>query len=457
MTLSIKEIVLCIGYKADKIVNHCKNRYPDLDFVFVENKEYCSTNNMYSLYLAKDYMNDDILLMNADIIFDPEILSGLIAEKTSSVAVAKDMYLEESMKIIVQDNIIKGISKDFLPEESYGCSIDIYKILKEDIGLIKQEMYNLIMVHNNCNLWTESMLNNLFKTGNLKAVPYNIKRRSWIEIDDYKDLEKAEILFNEKLNTLKDKKVFFIDIDGTLKLGDKVIKGAETFITKLKEKNKMFFLMTNNSSKTPVEHADKLKNVGLVIDSSNILVSIQPALEYLNNNRINNIYYIANSTVSKYIEEHGFIYNSDDPQAILLTYDDEITYEKLKKLVVLVRRGIPYFATHIDIVCPTNHGDLPDIGTFIKIVEMSTGILPSKTFGKPNKSFIVEILKKNNLDEKDAVIIGDRLYTDIKLTEDSDITSVLVLSGETSRGDYEKSDIRADIVISRLSSINNFI
>ena len=88
---------------------------------------------------------------------------------------------------------------------------------------------------------------------------------------------------------------------------------------------------------------------------------------------------------------------------------------------------------------------------------MTTGILPNKVFGKPDKSFIDPILKKYGLTYKDAVIIGDRLYTDMKLAENSPITSVLVLAGETKREDYEESNNNIDIVISGLSELKKYL
>lgn len=453
----IKDIILCIGYKATKIINHCETKYPNLNFIYVENKEYECTNNMYSLFLARDFLNEDILLMNADLVFDNKILSELILEKTSSVAVDKGKYLEESMKVIVENSYIKGISKKISPQESYGCSIDVYKIVEKDLDLIKQEMHNIINVQKNRNQWTEVTLDNLFREGKLIAKPLNIKGKKWFEIDDFEDLGQAEILFNRNIDELKDKKVFFIDRDGTITLGNEIIPGVDKFISKLRQKNKKFYVLTNNSSRTPKEHFEKLKEIGLEITEDNILVSIQSALTYLQKKEIKDIYFVANTNVSNYILEQGFNYNDKDPQALLLTYDDELTYEKLRKFVILARKGIPYYATHSDIVCPTPNGDIPDIGTFIKIIEMSNGLIPNKIFGKPDKNIIDGELQKYDFKEKDVVIIGDRLYTDIKLAENSDITSILVLSGETKREDYENSSVRANIVVSNLDVIVDYL
>jgi HAD superfamily hydrolase (TIGR01450 family) len=451
----IENIVICTGFETSQIVNFCKNNYSLINFNFVENKEFEDTNNMYSLFLAKKYLDDDIILMNADLVFDAEIIKGLIEQEGTCVAADKGNYIEESMKVIVKNGIINNISKKISEKDAYGCSIDIYKIDKEDTKFLVSEMENIIEKQGDKNQWTEVMLDNLFSAGKIIAKPFNIDGKKWYEIDNYQDLSNAEIIFNESIKKIRDKKIFFIDRDGTLTLGKSVIKGAIEFLNSLKREDKYFFVATNNSSITPKEHLDRFNKLGLGLKEDNILVSSSSALSFLKQNDFNRIFWVANKNVSNFFEKEGLIYDEKNPQAILLTYDDEINYDKLKKLTNFVRFGVPYYATHSDIVCPTDKGPIPDIGTFIKIIEMTTGILPNKIFGKPDKSFIDPILKKYNLSREDAVIIGDRLYTDIKLAEDSNITSILVLTGETKREDYEDSTIRSNIIVSSFWDLIN--
>ncbi len=454
---NIKDIIVCIGFKSENVINYCETNYPDLNFYFIENKNFDKTNNMYSFYLAKKYLDDDIILMNADIIFDDVILRDLKQQKKTSIAVDKGRYNDESMKIVVDEGKIKSISKKIAKDKAYGCSIDLYKINKKDLFLIIAEMERIIENNKDLNQWVEVVLDNLFKNQEIIAAPFNINPAKWYEIDDFNDLYDAEILFNNKIQYLKNKKIFFIDRDGTLSLENEIIQGSPEFIDHLKKNNKIIYILTNNSSNTPKKHLEKVKEMGLNVDLENILVSIEPALNFLKENGFTNLYWVANKDVSEHIKSEGFVFNEKNPKAILLTYDTEINYKKLEKTVNLIRKGLPYYATHKDIVKPTKEGCVPDIGTFIKLIEMTTGKLPNKTFGKPEKSFIESTLKKHNMDFKDAVVIGDRIYTDIMLAKNSEMMSVLVLTGETKREDYEKSTIKADITIKNLEKIINFI
>lgn len=136
-----------------------------------------------------------------------------------------------------------------------------------------------------------------------------------------------------------------------------------------------------------------------------------------------------------------------------MTYDTELTYRKIETVTRLIHQGIPYFATHADLVCPTEAGDIPDIGLIINMLEVTTNVKPLKIFGKPSPDFIDYTLRKHHLQRSDAVIIGDRLYTDIFLANTAGIMSILVLTGETTRDTYSDSEINADIVVDNLSKL----
>ncbi len=246
---------------------------------------------------------------------------------------------------------------------------------------------------------------------------------------------------------LRDKKIFFLDRDGTLAIGLRPIPDVNRFLKALTSAGKVFYVLTNNSSKTPVQHYERLISLGLNVKQENILVSIQAAITFLRDNGYQKVYWVANKSVEQYMLENGFKFEKQRPDCILLTYDTELTYEKLVNIVTLVRQGVPYFTTHEDIVCPTESGPVPDVGTFIKAIEMTTGARPSRSFGKPNPAFIEPVLAKHGFTSDDAVIVGDRLYTDIKMALDTGITSVLVLTGETNREDHEASSYKASLVV----------
>ncbi|MFT5179650.1 MAG: HAD superfamily hydrolase (TIGR01450 family) [Candidatus Paceibacteria bacterium] len=452
----IKEVTLVCGYRSDQIQLYCVESFPELNFNFIENKDYGTTNNLYSLYLAKKHLNDDTLIMNGDLVFDKGVIKKLMNTKGSAIAVDVGLYQDESMKVVVEDGHIKNISKQITPEDSHGCSIDVYKFTKSDLVTLVKELEKTIK-SGNLNEWTEAAFDRLFSEGKIKPKVCAIGKDKWFEIDNLDDLADAEIKFNTKLKSLSNKKVFFFDNDGTLTLGGKAIGGSKSFLEKVRENKKKLFVLTNNSSRTPADITKSLKKLGLNFNEKEVLISTEAAMLYLKKNKLKKIFLVANKKTSKWIESKGFKLEDKNPQAVLLCYDTEINYKKIELATKFIREGVPYFATHIDQVCPTKDGFVPDIGTFIDMFESATQDLPAESFGKPNPNFIKPVLEKLKLKAKDSVIIGDRLYTDIKLANDIGATSVLVLSGETSRADYEMSDIRADIVVRNLSELERYL
>lgn len=129
----------------------------------------------------------------------------------------------------------------------------------------------------------------------------------------------------------------------------------------------------------------------------------------------------------------------EDPDIVLLGFDTTLNYEKLKKACQYIRNGCIYFGMNEDLNCPMEGGTfIPDCGSMARLIEASTGRFP-EFFGKPSKYTLDYIIKETGCKPEEIAIVGDRLYTDIAVADGSEVTSILVLSGESSREDVEKS------------------
>lgn len=442
----IRDIVICCGCGADQLVEYCSRTFPGTPISFVHNERYAATNNMYSLFLARGHLTDDTLILNGDVVFEEGIAAALRDKPGNWVAVEKGRYREESMKVTVREGHIRSISKKIPPEAAYGCSLDIYKFGKESLPALVREMEKIIVGGKDLNQWTEVMLDRLFQTDELAARPLDINPARWYEIDDLADLSLAEIAMNPAVERLAEKKLFIVDGDGTLFIGSRPLPGAREFLDRLAALGKKYYLMTNNSSKSRRRHYEELKALGFPLAEDQVLVSTEAAALFLKESGMKRIFWAANREVAASLEAEGFVYDDQRPQALLLTYDTEITYAKLQRLVELVRAGIPYFATHPDQVCPAPQGALPDIGCFIDLVRSVTGASPARIFGKPEPAFLEPVLKRHGIPASETVVVGDRLYTDIRLARNAGAVPVLVLSGETTRILYEESELQADVV-----------
>lgn len=264
-----------------------------------------------------------------------------------------------------------------------------------------------------------------------------------------------------RLNILKEKTVFLLDMDGTIYLGDELIDGAEEFLETLKAEEKRYIFLTNNSSKSKEIYVEKLNNLGIRAHEEEVFTSGEATTMYLKKQKPNaRIYLLGTKALEDEFEREGFILEKErhkDIDYVVLGFDTTLTYEKLWGACEYISEGVEYIATHPDFNCPLgNDKFMPDAGAMAAFIEASTGKTP-RVIGKPNKEIIESIASKYNLDKENMVMVGDRLYTDIKTGENAGITSVLVYSGETKEEDYKKSDIKADYVFPSIKDMIDLV
>ena len=256
---------------------------------------------------------------------------------------------------------------------------------------------------------------------------------------------------------VKDIKCFLLDMDGTIYLGSKLIDGAELFLNRIKELDKKYIFLTNNSSKSRKEYIKKLAAFGIDASDEEIFTSGDATIEYLKEKKKDAVVFLLGTpALEEEFQRNGFtLVRERDKHVdfVVLGFDTTLTYEKLWIACDYIKEGVEYIATHGDLVCPLeNNRTMPDAGAMISLIKDATGKLP-KIMGKPEKPIINAIMKRYSLQPQDMAMVGDRLYTDIKLGEVSGITSILVYSGETTKEMYESSSIKADYQYSSVKEI----
>lgn len=207
--VGIKKLILVVGYKKDNLIAHVGNQYKNIKIEYVENPIYDKTNNIYSLFLAKDKLaEDDTILIESDLIFEEEILIKLLKDKRKSLAVV-DKYKSwmdgTSATVDDDDNILNFFSKKsfrFENVEDYYKTVNIYKFSKEfsnKIYIPFLEAYSKAMGDNE---YYESVLRVLTILDGHELRALRLDGEKWYEIDDIQDKHNAEIIF---ANTSKKK------------------------------------------------------------------------------------------------------------------------------------------------------------------------------------------------------------------------------------------------------------
>lgn len=190
----INDILVVGGYKYNTLKEHIERISRSISIL--DNEDYDKTNNMYSLYMAKEFINnEEFILLNGDVFFEKDIIKNLLINNYPDLIVCdNDNYIEESMKITVKDGKIQNISKKISPEESYGTTIDIYKFSSSSAKKLFAIIDNIINKEKNLNSWSEVAIDKLFNYVDFKPLDIDYK---WVEIDNHDDLALAKDLFSK--------------------------------------------------------------------------------------------------------------------------------------------------------------------------------------------------------------------------------------------------------------------
>ena len=250
-----------------------------------------------------------------------------------------------------------------------------------------------------------------------------------------------------------DADLFLFDLDGTIYLGDKPIEGAIDTLKKLTALGKKVCFLTNNSSKDKREYVKKISSMGYPVDLWQIVTSTMAAVQFLHTRRPSkSVYPIGTPTFVQTLEEEG-VPISEDADIVLLAFDTTLNYEKLWKANVLLEKGREFIATHPDTVCPSDIGDMPDVGAMMALFECSCGRAPGVICGKPYSPMAEIVRHLFDIPKERIVMIGDRLYTDILFGINNGFQSVLVLSGETDKEMLSASGIKPSFVFDSVVSL----
>jgi 4-nitrophenyl phosphatase len=246
---------------------------------------------------------------------------------------------------------------------------------------------------------------------------------------------------------------FLMDMDGTIYLGDRLLPGAQDWLSLLDEAGFDYYFLTNNSSRSQVEYAEKFARLGLPVPEEKIFTSGEATARYLRKHHPDaDLYVVGTPALEDEFRRAGFSLSEADPAVVVLGFDTTLTYEKLRKLCDLVVAGKPYIATHPDINCPTADGFMPDIGAMMALVAASTGRQPDVIIGKPYQPIVDALIEKTGFPIEAHCMVGDRLYTDIALGRWG-ITTALVLSGETKATDLANSEFIPDIIVADIAEM----
>lgn len=194
---SVARVNVVVGYLGEQITAALAP-YGDR-VTTVTNDIFRTTNNLYSFTLAADNLVEGrtLVLLNGDCAYDDDIIDAVVNSQsaTSQVAADSDIFMEESMKITVDDaGTITRIAKTITEDEAAATSIDMYRLIPADSARLLAKAQQIFDV-SGLNTWTEVALAESFADGSIVAHPLDIAGQRWYEIDTLEDLDAAQRLF----------------------------------------------------------------------------------------------------------------------------------------------------------------------------------------------------------------------------------------------------------------------
>lgn len=261
------------------------------------------------------------------------------------------------------------------------------------------------------------------------------------------------------MRDLKSIQLFMLDMDGTIYNEDTLIPGASEFFHLLNEQGKDYVFMTNNSSKGKASYVEKLNRLGIKASERNIASSVNATVMYLNEHKPKaKLYLVGTKSLKRELLEEQFDvvptnYRGADVDYVLLGFDTELNYEKIRGASYYVSRDYPYIATNCDLKCPVlDNKFIPDCGAIAKMMELATGRQP-RFLGKPERTMVDAVSKEWNIPIDKIACVGDRLYTDIAVGINAGAISICVLTGEATLSEIAVSDYKPDYVFDSIKEL----
>ncbi len=250
---------------------------------------------------------------------------------------------------------------------------------------------------------------------------------------------------------LKKKRLFLLDMDGTLYVDEHLFDGAAELLRRIRQGGAHYLFLTNNSSRGAEAYVEKMRRLGVAAVREDFLTSVDALIAYLHvrQGESKRYYVCGTESFKRQLRQAGFCLTDDRDDAVdtlLMGFDTELTFQKLEDACILLGRGVDYIATNPDWVCPTWYGCVPDCGSVCEMLYRATKRRPY-VIGKPRPDMVRLAMQTVGATAEETVVVGDRIYTDVACGVNAGVDTVLVLSGETKAEDVACSAVQPKFVL----------
>lgn len=239
-----------------------------------------------------------------------------------------------------------------------------------------------------------------------------------------------------------------LDMDGTIYRGSALFACTLPFLEGLRSAGIGYTFLTNNTSLGKSDYAEKLRKLGIPASEDEIWTAADATIDYLRRRlpEARRIALLGTPSLREQFRREGFETDFDSPQAVVIGFDTTLDYPRLCRAAWWISQGLPYLATHPDLICPTDEETvLVDCGSICAALNAATGRTPV-VLGKPDPRILEGVARKHGVPMEAIAMAGDRLYTDVAMAQRAGAFSVLVLTGEATREDAGTCSPPPDLV-----------
>jgi NagD protein len=255
------------------------------------------------------------------------------------------------------------------------------------------------------------------------------------------------------IENIKSKSGFIIDMDGVIYHGNMLLPGVTEFLAWLENSGKKYLFLTNSPERTPKELHEKLARLGINVGEDHFYTSALATASFLANQKPNgSAFIIGDAGLIHAMYSAGFTVNNVNPDYVVVGDTHSYNFEKIELAVNLVIRGAKLIGTNPDVSGPVENGITPSTKALIAPIEIASG---KKAYyvGKPNPLMMRIALKRLGVKREDTIVIGDRMDTDVICGLESEIDTLLVLSGISDRKTIDQFPYRPQYILNGVKDL----
>ena len=253
-------------------------------------------------------------------------------------------------------------------------------------------------------------------------------------------------------------KALILDMDGVLWKEDTPIGDLPAIFNCIHARGLKLAFATNNGTQTPAQYVERLAMLGVNVEPWQVVTSALGVADLLTQKFPSGgpVFAIGGEGVMTALRERGFellsIEAAKSAQAVVMGIDQQINFDKMSEATLLVRGGVPFYATNPDKTFPTPRGEIPGAGAWIAVIVTATGVEPVYA-GKPAPYLLELASERLGTTKEQTLVVGDRLETDIAGGQGAGMPTALVLSGVSTRAQAKKWNPKVDVIAEDLAAL----